>query len=243
MQKKFSSQELTDYCVDHGIKITHTTPYYPCANGEVERQNRSILKVLKISKQQGTDWRDALREYLYMYSLTTHSVTGVPPSQLMFGRRFRDLIPHLQSDFCEDEEMRDRDRIVKHQAKEIRDKRVGAKESLVAVGDEVLMKNMTPQNKLSSRFLATPARIVERYGNSLTLQTAEGQHYKRNTSHVRPLIRPSSVEKRPEEQRQLSPNAMELEQTKDSPTASAETLSRPHRDAIRPKRYDDYCLD
>ncbi|XP_058816593.1 uncharacterized protein K02A2.6-like [Topomyia yanbarensis] len=41
--KNFSSQELKDYCVDYGIKLTHTTPYWPSANGEVERQNRSLL--------------------------------------------------------------------------------------------------------------------------------------------------------------------------------------------------------
>ncbi|XP_062542448.1 uncharacterized protein K02A2.6-like [Armigeres subalbatus] len=33
----FCSQEFRDYCTDNGIKLTHTTPYWPAANGEVER--------------------------------------------------------------------------------------------------------------------------------------------------------------------------------------------------------------
>ncbi|XP_058827943.1 uncharacterized protein K02A2.6-like [Topomyia yanbarensis] len=149
--RNFSSQEMKDYCIDHGIKLTHTTPYYPSANGEVERQNRSILKVLKISKQQNTNWKVALQEYLYMYSVTPHSVTGVSLAQLMFGRRFRDLIPHIQMQVMDDHEMRDRDRMMKYQAKVNRDEKVGAKKSLVSVGDEVLMKNMLPENKLASK--------------------------------------------------------------------------------------------
>lgn len=75
---------------------------------------------------------------------------------------------------------------------------MGAKESLVDVGDQVLMKNLLPQNKLSTRFLLTPATVVERVGNSVTLKTSEGQVYKRNTSHVRPFVANSDVESKPQ---------------------------------------------
>ncbi|XP_055551261.1 uncharacterized protein K02A2.6-like [Wyeomyia smithii] len=128
--KNFSSQELRDYCVDFGIKLTHTTPYWPSANGEVERQNRSLLKVLEISQQNGSSLETALQEYLYMYSLST---TGVPPATLMHGRKFRDLIPNIQHEFLLDDEIRDRDITAKYNAKEYRDKRVGAKEPSLKV--------------------------------------------------------------------------------------------------------------
>nr|XP_029713680.1 uncharacterized protein LOC115257861 [Aedes albopictus] len=183
--KNFSSQELKNYCIDYGIKLTHTTPYWPSANGEVERQNQSILKVLKISKQRDADWKEAIQDYVYMYSLTPHSVTNVAPAQLMFGRRFRDLIPHFQADIVDDGEVRDRDRVIKFNAKESRDKRVGAKESSLRIGDEVWMKNLVPQNKLDTAFLPTPARVVERHENSLVLETPDGQIFRRNTSHVK----------------------------------------------------------
>ncbi|XP_055522381.1 uncharacterized protein K02A2.6-like [Wyeomyia smithii] len=192
--KNFSSLELQDYCVDNAIRLTHTTSYWPSANGEVERQNRSFLKVIKISKHQGRDWKEALQEYLYMYSLTPHSIIGEAPAQLMFGRRFRDVIPHFQPDANDDEQLRDRDMVCKYQAKTVRDKKIGAKESPVVVGDEVLMKNLIPQNKVSTGFLPSPATVVGRYGNSVTLQTENGQIVKRNTSHVKNLLRPLSNE-------------------------------------------------
>ncbi|XP_029717333.2 uncharacterized protein K02A2.6-like [Aedes albopictus] len=239
--RNFSSQELKDYCVDRGIKLTHTTPYYPSANGEIERQNRSVLKVLKISKQQGTIWKEALQDYLYMYSVTPHSVTGVSPAQLMFGRRFRDLIPHMQMELCDDEELRDRDRIVKHNAKECRDRRVGAKESQIEVGDEVLLKNMTPQNKLSSNFLSTAAKVIHRNGNSLTLETENGQVYKRNTSHVKPLVRPAEGK-----QQRLAEKSddNEVVEPVEDPVSSqvSDTLQRPRREVRRPKHLDDFRL-
>lgn len=243
--RNFSSQEMRDYCIDNGIKMTHTTPYYPSANGEVERQNRSILKILKISKQHNTDWKVALQEYLYMYSLTPHSVTGVPPAELMFGRRFRDLIPHFEMPFLDDSEMRDRDRMMKYQAKIYRDEKVGAKESAVSVGDEVLMKNMLPQNKLASKFLPTPAKVIERHGNSVTLETQDGQTYKRNTSHVKPLIRPSITEKDTQLDSALSTSVNREEPliTEEDTNKEPAEMFRPSRQTTRPKRYDDYHLD
>ncbi|KXJ30235.1 hypothetical protein RP20_CCG007458 [Aedes albopictus] len=169
---------------------------------------------------------------MYMYSITPHSTTGVAPANLMFGRRFRDLIPHVQDCTLDDGELRDKDWVAKYQAKENRDKRVGARESPVDVGDQVLMKNLLPQNKLSSKFLPTPATVVDRIGNSVTLKTSEGQVYKRNTSHVRPFIQQSNVEAH-------VPEPAELEVS--SGTANM-TGERPQRERRLPKRFDDYLV-
>lgn len=233
--KNFSSQELKDYCVDYGIKLTHTTPYWPCANGEVERQNRSLLKVLKISQQRSTNLEEALQEYLYMYSVTPHSVTGVPPATLMFGRRFRDLFPHVQDEVTFDDEMRDKDATVKYRAKEYRDKRVGAKETSVNVGSEVLMKNMQPTNKLSPTFLPVPATVVEKTGSMATVQTNTGQQFKRNTSHLKVYHPPTPK----------TADSLEVTNRKE-PIEGTEPMiehqDRPRRSVSVPKRFDDYCL-
>ena len=229
--KNFSSQELKNYCIDYGIKLTHTTPYWPSANGEVERQNQSILKVLKISKQRDADWKEAIQDYVYMYSLTPHSVTNVAPAQLMFGRRFRDLIPHFQADIVDDGEVRDRDRVIKFNAKESRDKRIGAKESSLPIGDEVWMKNLVPQNKLDTAFLPTPARVVERHENSLVLETPDGQIFRRNTSHVKQANQSS----------QQSDQEVAIES--ETPRAIRKAESRPQRNKALPKRFGDYMME
>lgn len=237
--KNFSSQELKDYCVDYGIKLMHTTPYWPSANGEVERQNRSFLKVMKISQLEGSDLEEAMQQYLYMYSLTPHSVTGVAPATLMHGRRFRDLVPHLQEEAIFDEEMRDRDLTIKHNTKENRDKRVGAKESSIGVGDTVLMKNMQPQNKLSPGFLPTPGKVVHRYGSTATVETATGQQYKRNVAHLKELQQPpaAGVDQRGPESID-SPPVISGQQDQQAVAG----YSRQRREIVLPKRFEDYLL-
>lgn len=46
--KQFISREFTDYCLSKGIILNNTIPYRPQQNREVERQNRSLLKRLKL---------------------------------------------------------------------------------------------------------------------------------------------------------------------------------------------------
>ncbi|XP_055613061.1 uncharacterized protein K02A2.6-like [Uranotaenia lowii] len=232
--KNFSSQELKDYCVDFGIKLSHTTPYWPSANGEVERQNRSLLKVLKISQQKGTNLEEALQEYLYMYSVTPHSVTGVAPATLVFGRRFRDLFPHWNEVEPLDEEMRDRDNIIKHQTKESRDRRVGAKEASIQVGDEVLMKNTLPRNKLSPTFLPTPTTVTTKHGSSITVKAPSGQEYTRNSSHLKLIPRTQ------EERNPVSSDAFEAEEW--NKESSGSSRSRPTRITSAPKKFEDYIM-
>ncbi|XP_055643303.1 uncharacterized protein K02A2.6-like [Toxorhynchites rutilus septentrionalis] len=43
---QFSSEciEFKKFCDSHGVKLSNTIPYWPLTNGEVERQNRSILR-------------------------------------------------------------------------------------------------------------------------------------------------------------------------------------------------------
>ncbi|XP_055585288.1 uncharacterized protein K02A2.6-like [Uranotaenia lowii] len=87
--------DFNKFCSDHGIKIVNTIPYWPQANGEVERQNRSILKRLKISQELGKDWRAELRTYLLTYHATRHPTTGKSPGELMFARRIKTKLPSL----------------------------------------------------------------------------------------------------------------------------------------------------
>ncbi|XP_058827534.1 uncharacterized protein LOC131687461 [Topomyia yanbarensis] len=161
----FCSQEFKDYCTDNGIKLAHTTPYWPAANGEVERQNRSILKALKINQLNG----------------------GVSPAELMFGRRFKDKFPHIGEFSIVKDEITDKDLATKHQAKLYRDKKFNAKVSDLQIGDQVLMKNQHKNNKLAPNFLPEPAVVIDRHGSNVTVQTEGGDIYHRNTSHLKPL--------------------------------------------------------
>ena len=103
------SQFVSDYfkTEENGIEHRWITPLWPQANGEIERQNRSILKRLRIAQVEGRNWRSEMDDFL-MYRGTPHSTTGSSPAELLFGRRIRTKLPQLQ-EFTVEDEVRDRD--------------------------------------------------------------------------------------------------------------------------------------
>ena len=69
---QFVSDEFKDYLRNNGIKHIRTTPYWPQGNGEVERQNRTLLKAIRASNAEGKDWRKELPNFLLAYRSTPH---------------------------------------------------------------------------------------------------------------------------------------------------------------------------
>lgn len=53
---QFPSVGFRQFCENNNIELINTTPYWPQENGEVERQNRSLLNRLKISQEEKRDW-------------------------------------------------------------------------------------------------------------------------------------------------------------------------------------------
>lgn len=49
----FRSDLFREYCENNGIKHVRTTPKWAQANGEVERQNSSLMKRIKIAQAEG----------------------------------------------------------------------------------------------------------------------------------------------------------------------------------------------
>ena len=52
---QFISGEFKSYLNEQGIHHRKVTPIWPQANGEVERQSKSLLKRLKIAQAEGKD--------------------------------------------------------------------------------------------------------------------------------------------------------------------------------------------
>ena len=59
------SEEFEAFLTENGISHSNTTPLWPQANGEVERQNRTLLKILKIAHAEENK---SLRRYGYIPS-------------------------------------------------------------------------------------------------------------------------------------------------------------------------------
>jgi len=82
--KQFISEEFKSFLKQHHIKHHPVTPYWPQANGEVERFNASIGKVLRYATLENKDWRKELDDFLLTYRSTPHCGTQVSPADLFF---------------------------------------------------------------------------------------------------------------------------------------------------------------
>ena len=69
--------------------------YWPQSNGEVERCNETLLKVIRIANLEGKDWKKALQDFLFQYRTTSHTVTGLSPAELLMGRRLNVKLPRV----------------------------------------------------------------------------------------------------------------------------------------------------
>lgn len=78
--QNFNSRELKSYFDAMNIEHRNTTPYWLQANGEVEIQNKSIMKRIRIAHAEKKNWEEELQTYLTMYRSTPHCTTGVSPA-------------------------------------------------------------------------------------------------------------------------------------------------------------------
>ena len=199
------SEEFEAFLTENGISHSNTTPLWPQANGEVERQNMTLLKILKIAHAEEKNMKRELYKFLLAYNSTPHQTTGIAPAELLFGRKIRTKMPELSKldhkeisdhysfqhkpvpEYKQDESVRDRDSERKMIGKEYADERRNAKESSVKVGDEVLVKDKKT-NKLSLEFEKEPYKVLDKRGSQLTVQSPSGKTMKRNVTFTKPVI-------------------------------------------------------
>ena len=133
------------------------------ANGEVERQNRTHLKALKVVHVEGKGWKGEIVKFLLAHRTTSQVSTGVTPAYLMFGRELKTKLPELRSDkYIPDENVRDRDWNHKLTAKAYADSRRGAVLNSVLPGKQILLKNTKTSGKLSTNFEHTPFTVKKK---------------------------------------------------------------------------------
>ena len=82
---EYNSKEFEYFCKDAGIKRELTTPYNPQHNGVAERNNRTIMEVVKtIIHDQYLPmhlWVEATRPIVYVYNRLSHSALGFKNSE------------------------------------------------------------------------------------------------------------------------------------------------------------------
>ena len=188
----FTSEKFTSFLRSNGITHHRNTPLWPQANGEVERQNRSLMKRIRISHATGRDWKADLQSYLLIHRSTPYTTTGVSPAELLFKRKIRTKLPDLQRYNVEDIEIRDRDSENKGKGKLYADQKRGAVESNLEQGDRVLVKQ-DRENKFSTPLHPEPFTLVDKRGNMVVVESQSGSNYKRNVTHVKKFLEPQNV--------------------------------------------------
>jgi transposase InsO family protein len=67
---QFISEQFEEFLNENDIEHRRLTPRWPQSNGEVERQNRTLLKAMKIAQASGKDWKTELNKFLIVYRTT-----------------------------------------------------------------------------------------------------------------------------------------------------------------------------
>lgn len=248
---QFISGEFDEYCKQNDICHHKVTAKWAQANGEVERQNHSLLKRLQIAQAEGKPWKAELRKYLMAYRSLSHSTTGRSPAELLFNRKMRGKIPDLSADHMYDQEIRDRDAEQKARAKCYADMRRGARYSEIDVGDQVLVKQ-DKTNKLSTTYNPIPHTVISKTGNSTVVENPDGAQYSRNTSHIKKYIPEANI---PSEEKgdaetgsgdrnEASTSSTEAHQSPNADHTSIQersaTPQRPQRTRRMPQKYQDF---
>ena len=184
---QFVSEDFENFLATHGIQHRKSLPLWPQANGEVERQNRTLLKSLKEAEAEGKERKDELDKFLLAYRTTPHSSTWATPAFLMFGRELKTKLPELRPNKSVlDESRRDRAWNQKLAGKMYGDKQRNAVDNPITPGDRVLLKNTKQSGKLAANFEPNPYTVQTKEGQELTLKSTDGTVQRRNSSFVKP---------------------------------------------------------
>ena len=174
----FESKLIEELCKIAGVQKSRTTPYHPMGNGQCERFNQTLLKMLgTLEEYQKSDWKAHVPSLVHAYNATIHSSTGYSPYFLMFGRHprlaidaFLGLSPDALS--CKDKteyvrKLRERLHYAYQKAREEADKSakehkryydLNARSSVLHPGDRVLVRNvgLRGKQKLADRWESQP---------------------------------------------------------------------------------------
>ena len=222
----------------HMASSTQNFPLlWPQANDEIEQQNRTLLKSLKVAEVEGKKWKDELDEFLLAYRTTPHSSTGTTPAFLMFWRELKTKLPELRPNkSLLDESTRDRDWNQKLAGKRYGDKQRQAVDNQMTHGDKILLKNTKQSGKLAANFEPNPYTVQTKAGQELTLKLTDGTVQPRNCSYTTPEEPDNCTGAETLEGRVVPPLVADTATT-------TEPKSRPSRTVRMPAKFKDFALN
>ena len=190
--KQFISAEFTQFLKSHNIHHHPVSSYWPRANGEVERFNRTLGKLLQCAKAEGKEWRNELDKFLLQYRTTPHPATGKSPANMLFKHKANNDLPSIiqQNTNIQQKQINQKDQMYKMKFKSHADNHRNLKSVEYKVGEEVLIQNMNRKNKSEPFYETKPYQVIDVNYHKLKLQGNKTCY--RNKAHVKKYIRPQS---------------------------------------------------
>ena len=94
--KAFTGHLITNLCELYGVQKLRTSSYHAQTNGQVERMNQTIIRMIgKLEQDKKACWSEHLPEMLAAYNGTRSAVTGYSSYFLLFGRKARMPVDYL----------------------------------------------------------------------------------------------------------------------------------------------------
>ncbi|XP_062701279.1 uncharacterized protein K02A2.6-like [Aedes albopictus] len=182
----FNGDDYKRYCAQRGISTLFSTPLFPQQNGMVESYMKLINKAMSSASTNKTSFVDELREAVNAHNAASHSVTGVPPEEVMLGRKVKRGLPLLQRGKATFDEklFESSDRQSKISGKHREDARRGAKPCTVKPGDTVVVERQN-RAKGDTRFHPKKYIVLREKNGSLVLNDETGLEVRRHVSQTK----------------------------------------------------------
>ena len=154
---QFQSEEFKSFFLEHGIEQHKSPPLWPQANGEVDKQNRTRLKALKVIHVREKGWKGELMKFMLAYRTTPQA--SMTPTFLVFGRELKTNLPNLRNNkSILYENVRDLDWNHKRITKAYADSRHGAVSNTM-LPNQFLLKNTKTSGKRSTNVEQTSYKL------------------------------------------------------------------------------------
>lgn len=182
----FNGEDFKLYCAERGIQTVYSTPLFPQQNGLVENSMKLINRAMSAAVTDKSNYSNELQQAVQAHNAAAHSVTRVPPEELLSGRRIRRRLPLLKKSQVkhDDNAINTRDFNAKTKGKEHEDLKRGARECRVQPGDTVVVTRQS-RMKGDSRFLPTRYTVVEQCNGNLTLVDNLGVQIRRHVTQTK----------------------------------------------------------
>lgn len=182
----FNGEEYRNYCNIRGIQTVFSTPFFPQQNGLVENFMKVVNKAMSTALARGCDFHEELQAAVNAHNSAAHTVTRLPPEEVMYGRRIRRGLPLLNRGRVDiDDRLLDmRDSESKLYSKTLADERRGAKPCGVHPGDEVILERQA-KSKGDTRFDKKRYTVIEEHNGSLLLNDDDGHQVRRHVTQAK----------------------------------------------------------